>query len=160
MIGISEDDEEHLEDPLRVSSTQAGTVEDHLHLVKQKKEMMELSSYCDSSHDEENSIHRDFRQNKTPRTLLTYLTYFTLFFSRPPRPSSSTSMAPSIEDFEILKPISRGAFGKVFLCHRKSQKERKLAVKVMKKSVMVQKNMVDQVGPVPDLIFPQTYMMT
>ena len=71
MIGISEDDEEHLEDPLKVSSTQAGTVEDHLHLVKQKKEMMELSSYCDSSHDEENSIHRDFRQNKTPRTILT-----------------------------------------------------------------------------------------
>ena len=64
-------------------------------------------------------------------------------------------MAPSIEDFEILKPISRGAFGKVFLCHRKNQKERKLAVKVMKKSVMVQKNMVDQVGAVPDLIFPQ-----
>ena len=51
-------------------------------------------------------------------------------------------------------------FGKVFLCHRKSQKERKLAVKVMKKSVMVQKNMVDQVGPVLDLIFPHTYMMT
>lgn len=71
MIGISEDDEEHLEDPLKVSSTQAGTVEDHLHLVKQKKEMMELSSYCDSSHDEENSIHRDFRQNKTPQTILT-----------------------------------------------------------------------------------------
>ena len=69
-------------------------------------------------------------------------------------------MAPSIEDFEILKPISRGAFGKVFLCHRKNQKERKLAVKVMKKSVMVQKNMVDQVGAVPDLIFPHTYSMT
>ena len=71
MIGISENDEEHLEEPLKVSSTQAGTVEDHLHLVIQKKEMMELSSYCDSSHDEENSIHRDFRQNKTPQTILT-----------------------------------------------------------------------------------------
>ena len=75
MIGISENDEEHLEDPLKVSSTQAGTVEDHQHqhqhLVIQKKEIMELSSYCDSSHDEENSIHRDFRQNKTPQTILT-----------------------------------------------------------------------------------------
>ena len=69
MIDISEDDEEHLPDPLMVISTQAGTVESNLHLVKQKKEMMELSSCCDSSHDEENSIHRDFRQNKTPRTL-------------------------------------------------------------------------------------------
>ena len=65
--------------------------------------------------------------------------------SRPPRPSSSTGLAPSIEDFEILKPISRGAFGKVFLCHRRNQKEKKLAVKVMKKAMMVQKNMVHQV---------------
>ena len=43
------------------------------------------------------------------------------------------SLAPTIEDFEILKPISRGAFGKVFLCHRKNHPERKLAVKVMNK---------------------------
>ena len=68
-----------------------------------------------------------------------------LAFSRPPRPSSSTGLAPSIEDFEILKPISRGAFGKVFLCHRRNQKEKKLAVKVMRKTTMVQKNMVHQV---------------
>jgi len=61
------------------------------------------------------------------------------------RPNSSVGLAPSIDDFEILKPISRGAFGKVYLCHRKDNPEKKLAVKVMKKSDMVQKNMVDQV---------------
>ena len=61
------------------------------------------------------------------------------------RPNSSAGLAPSIDDFEILKPISRGAFGKVYLCHKKDQPEKKLAVKVMKKSDMVQKNMVDQV---------------
>ena len=61
------------------------------------------------------------------------------------RPSSSIGLAPTIEDFEILKPISRGAFGKVYLCHRRDHPEKKLAVKVMKKSDMVQKNMVDQV---------------
>ena len=61
------------------------------------------------------------------------------------RPSSSVGLAPSIDDFEILKPISRGAFGKVYLCHGKDHPEKKLAVKVMKKSDMVQKNMVDQV---------------
>ena len=27
-------------------------------------------------------------------------------------------LAPTVEDFEILKPISRGAFGKVFLGRR------------------------------------------
>ena len=74
-------------------------------------------------------------------------------FSRPPRPSSSSSLAPSIEDFEILKPISRGAFGKVFLCHRRNQKEKKLAVKVMRKAMMVQKNMVHQVQLVSSLSF-------
>ena len=63
-------------------------------------------------------------------------------------------MAPSIEDFEILKPISRGAFGKVFLCHRRNQKEKKLAVKVMKKAMMVQKNMVHQVQLVS---FPSSF---
>ena len=54
-------------------------------------------------------------------------------------------MAPTIHDFDIMKPISRGAFGKVFLCHRKDAPEKTLAVKVMKKSELVQKNMVDQV---------------
>ena len=50
-----------------------------------------------------------------------------------------------MEDFELTKVLGRGAFGKVFLCHRKDQPEKKLAVKVMKKAVMVQKNMTDQV---------------
>ena len=59
--------------------------------------------------------------------------------------ASSTSLAPTIHDFDILKPISRGAFGKVFLCNRKDAPDKKLAVKVMKKNEMVQKNMVDQV---------------
>jgi len=61
------------------------------------------------------------------------------------RPGSRAALAPSIHDFQLLKPISRGAFGKVFLCHRKGHPDKKLAVKVMKKSELVQKNMVDQV---------------
>ena len=56
------------------------------------------------------------------------------------------SFVPTIYDFDILKPISRGAFGKVFLCNRKDVPDKKLAVKVMKKSELVQKNMVDQVN--------------
>ena len=32
---------------------------------------------------------------------------------------SSSQWTPSIDDFEIIKPISRGAFGKVFLGRRK-----------------------------------------
>ncbi|XP_008829979.2 serine/threonine-protein kinase greatwall isoform X2 [Nannospalax galili] len=49
---------------------------------------------------------------------------------------------PSIEDFTIVKPISRGAFGKVYL----GQKGGKLyAVKVVKKADMINKNMTHQV---------------
>ena len=59
--------------------------------------------------------------------------------------SSLLGLAPRIEDFEILKPISRGAFGKVFLCHRKDNPDRKLAVKVLKKHEVIEKNLVSQV---------------
>lgn len=53
--------------------------------------------------------------------------------------------APDINDFTIVKPISRGAFGKVFLAHKKKNKEQLYAIKVMKKSEMINKNMVTQV---------------
>ncbi|XP_033752369.1 serine/threonine-protein kinase greatwall-like [Pecten maximus] len=58
-----------------------------------------------------------------------------------PKSHSSTS----IEDFVFVKPISRGAFGKVFLGYRKDNPEKHYAIKVMKKCEMVNKNMVDQV---------------
>ncbi|KFU96660.1 Serine/threonine-protein kinase greatwall, partial [Chaetura pelagica] len=49
---------------------------------------------------------------------------------------------PSIEEFTIVKPISRGAFGKVYLGRKAG---RLYAVKVMKKADMINKNMVHQV---------------
>ncbi|KAF5294600.1 hypothetical protein FQA39_LY13359 [Lamprigera yunnana] len=52
---------------------------------------------------------------------------------------------PNINDFCIIKPISRGAFGKIFLGYKKSNSEMLFAIKVMKKSEMVNKNMVSQV---------------
>ncbi|CAH2102602.1 unnamed protein product [Euphydryas editha] len=57
----------------------------------------------------------------------------------------ATNKAPDINDFTIVKPISRGAFGKVFLAHKKNNKEQLYAIKVMKKSEMINKNMVTQV---------------
>ncbi|XP_076014022.1 serine/threonine-protein kinase greatwall isoform X2 [Genypterus blacodes] len=50
---------------------------------------------------------------------------------------------PPIEDFIILKPISRGAFGKVYLARKKCN-SRLYAIKVMKKADMVDKNMTGQ----------------
>uniref|UniRef100_A0A8C7FMQ1 Serine/threonine-protein kinase greatwall n=1 Tax=Oncorhynchus kisutch TaxID=8019 RepID=A0A8C7FMQ1_ONCKI len=49
----------------------------------------------------------------------------------------------SIEDFVVLKPISRGAFGKVYLARKKSN-ARLYAIKVVKKADMRDKNMADQ----------------
>lgn len=53
--------------------------------------------------------------------------------------------APEIDDFKILKPITRGSFGKVFLGCKKNCPEQVYAIKVMKKSEMIHKNMVSQV---------------
>ncbi|XP_075936452.1 serine/threonine-protein kinase greatwall isoform X1 [Anarhichas minor] len=50
---------------------------------------------------------------------------------------------PSIEDFTVLKPISRGAFGKVYLARKKCN-TRLYAIKMMKKADMVDKNMTGQ----------------
>ncbi|KAK1795069.1 hypothetical protein P4O66_009917 [Electrophorus voltai] len=51
--------------------------------------------------------------------------------------------APCIDDFVVVKPVSRGAFGKVFLARKKSN-SKLYAIKVVKKADMVDKNMTDQ----------------
>lgn len=61
-------------------------------------------------------------------------------------PGGNSPKLPTIKDFCILKPISRGAFGKVFLGYKKSNDHDKLyAIKVMRKSDMINKNMISQV---------------
>ncbi|CAJ2655274.1 unnamed protein product [Trifolium pratense] len=47
----------------------------------------------------------------------------------------------SIEDFEIIKPISRGAFGRVFLARKRATGDL-FAIKVLKKADMIRKNQV------------------
>ncbi|KAK3938049.1 Serine/threonine-protein kinase cek1 [Diplogelasinospora grovesii] len=74
-------------------------------------------------------------------------------FSKPP-PSPRLSavvsapqaraVPPSIKDFEIIKPISKGAFGSVYLSKKKSTGEY-FAIKVLKKADMVAKNQVTNV---------------
>uniref|UniRef100_A0A5K3FW37 Serine/threonine-protein kinase greatwall n=1 Tax=Mesocestoides corti TaxID=53468 RepID=A0A5K3FW37_MESCO len=53
--------------------------------------------------------------------------------------------APSISDFILLKPISRGAFGKVFLGAKKKDSSVLYAIKIMSKAAMRKKNMINQV---------------
>ncbi|KAL9979472.1 hypothetical protein ACROYT_G017143 [Oculina patagonica] len=50
-----------------------------------------------------------------------------------------------IDDFHIIKPISRGAFGQVFLARRRDKDQQFYAIKVVKKTDVVNKNMIEQV---------------
>ncbi|CAN1126932.1 Probable serine/threonine protein kinase IRE4 [Linum perenne] len=57
---------------------------------------------------------------------------------------SSHKDRTSIEDFEIIKPISRGAFGKVFLARKRTTGDL-FAIKVLKKVDMWRKNDVERI---------------
>ncbi|KAI0164742.1 hypothetical protein GGR57DRAFT_210594 [Xylariaceae sp. FL1272] len=61
-----------------------------------------------------------------------------------PPPPLARAVPPSIKDFEIIKPISKGAFGSVYLSKKKSTGEY-FAIKVLKKADMVAKNQVTNV---------------
>lgn len=49
---------------------------------------------------------------------------------------------PTIEDFEIIKSISKGAFGKVDMAIKKNDPSQVFAIKTIKKSDIIKKNMV------------------
>lgn len=57
----------------------------------------------------------------------------------PPAPTKTTQ--PSIKDYEIIKPISKGAFGSVYLSKKKATGEY-FAIKTLKKADMIAKNQV------------------
>ena len=64
-----------------------------------------------------------------------------------PRLSSmplSRTTPTSIKDFEIIKPISKGAFGSVFLARKKATGDY-FAIKVLKKADMIAKNQITNV---------------
>lgn len=65
-----------------------------------------------------------------------------------PRQPSAAPLAraapPSIKDFEIIKPISKGAFGSVFLAKKKVTGHY-YAIKVLKKADMIAKNQITNV---------------
>ncbi|KAI3720803.1 hypothetical protein L2E82_31797 [Cichorium intybus] len=57
----------------------------------------------------------------------------------------------SIEDFEIIKPISRGAFGRVFLARKRATGD-VFAIKVLKKADMIRKNAVQSILAERDIL--------
>ncbi|BEI87152.1 hypothetical protein CcaverHIS002_0704980 [Cutaneotrichosporon cavernicola] len=61
-----------------------------------------------------------------------------------PAVGASRAVQPSIKDFEIIKPISRGAFGSVYLAKKVTTGDY-YAIKALKKADMIAKNQVTNV---------------
>jgi serine/threonine-protein kinase RIM15 len=59
-------------------------------------------------------------------------------------PSAAKAAPSSIKDFDIIKPISKGAFGSVFLAKKKTTGDY-FAIKVLKKADMIAKNQITNV---------------
>ncbi|PKU69987.1 probable serine/threonine protein kinase IREH1 isoform X1 [Dendrobium catenatum] len=57
----------------------------------------------------------------------------------------------SIDDFEIIKPISRGAFGRVFLAKKRTTGDL-FAIKVLRKADMILKNAVESILAERDIL--------
>ncbi|OLY80282.1 putative serine/threonine protein kinase IRE, partial [Smittium mucronatum] len=62
---------------------------------------------------------------------------------------------PSIDDFTLLKPISKGAYGSVYLAKKKSTGEY-FAIKVLKKSDMIDKNQISNIKAERKIMITQT----
>ncbi|KAH7276700.1 hypothetical protein KP509_39G018200 [Ceratopteris richardii] len=57
----------------------------------------------------------------------------------------------SIDDFEIIKPISRGAYGRVFLARKRTTGDL-FAIKVLRKADMIRKNAVESILAERDIL--------
>lgn len=67
--------------------------------------------------------------------------------------SSATSSVrrTTIDDFEIIKPISRGAHGRVYLARKKTTGD-VFAIKVLRKGDLIRKNLIDNVKKERDIL--------
>jgi serine/threonine-protein kinase RIM15 len=72
-----------------------------------------------------------------------------------PAPITSRPIPPSIKDFDIIKPISKGAFGSVFLAKKRVTGDY-YAIKFLKKSDMITKNQVTNVKAERMILMAQT----
>ncbi|XP_044477087.1 probable serine/threonine protein kinase IREH1 isoform X2 [Mangifera indica] len=66
-------------------------------------------------------------------------------------PIHSSKDRTTIDDFEIIKPISRGAFGRVFLAKKRTTGDL-FAIKVLKKADMIRKNAVESILAERDIL--------
>ncbi|XP_073815256.1 serine/threonine-protein kinase greatwall isoform X2 [Musca autumnalis] len=127
-------------------------IESHVMGLEKFESKLENCSADSDKDDIENIAHNNHHPNdyKTPKksTILIdgekLLDKINILTTKPENTSTSTKL-PTIKDFVIIKPISRGAFGKVFLGYKNNDHSKLYAIKVMRKSEMINKNMVSQV---------------
>ncbi|KAJ2691435.1 rim15, signal transduction response regulator [Coemansia sp. RSA 1285] len=67
----------------------------------------------------------------------------------------ATPMMPSINDFTLLKPISKGAYGSVYLAKKRTTGEY-YAIKVLRKADMIAKNQISNVKAERAIMMAQT----
>ncbi|KAJ2745695.1 rim15, signal transduction response regulator [Coemansia sp. BCRC 34301] len=67
----------------------------------------------------------------------------------------ATPTVPSIHDFVVLKPISKGAYGSVFLAKKRTIGEY-YAIKILKKADMISKNQISNVKAERAIMMAQT----
>ncbi|XP_022212682.2 serine/threonine-protein kinase greatwall isoform X2 [Drosophila obscura] len=102
---------------------------------------------ADASSLSSSDPHIDYKTPKKTNSLIDseqLLDKINILTTKPENHSNNAKL-PTIKDFVIIKPISRGAFGKVFLGYKNNDSNKLYAIKVMRKSEMINKNMVSQV---------------
>lgn len=90
----------------------------------------------------EPSVKRTHRRHSTANPLMSPIAG-PLSPRQPTAPITRTNPT-SIKDFDIIKPISKGAFGSVFLAKKKATGDY-FAIKVLKKADMIAKNQITNV---------------
>ncbi|KAK3330787.1 hypothetical protein B0H66DRAFT_74803 [Apodospora peruviana] len=131
--------------PLRIHKPRGGLVSDGL-MSPEASPMLPGSEFASP-----NLPHHQYHHRRQSSAAVSASTG-ELGFKPPPSPRLSAvvsapqakAVPPSIKDFEIIKPISKGAFGSVYLSKKKSTGEY-FAIKVLKKADMVAKNQVTNV---------------
>ena len=74
----------------------------------------QLSGYCgDEQVEELEGFHTGYCQSRPSSCENT----------PPPSTSGHAALSMDIQDFKLLKPISRGSFGRVYLCEKKTTKD-------------------------------------
>ncbi|KAF9226610.1 RIM15, signal transduction response regulator [Gyrodon lividus] len=95
--------------------------------------------------DAPTATRRGHRRHSTVNPVLSPTTSNAPLSPRQPSAAPmSRSSATSIKDFDIIKPISKGAFGSVFLAKKKATGDY-YAIKVLKKADMIAKNQITNV---------------